>query len=187
MQQKPKIRIIKDEIVYDGQFIQVIKRYFVGRNGSEGIWEVVRRKTHGDIVGIAAITLEKEILLEKIFRVPQNAYVLELPAGLMDKEKEMEMDMVRRELREETGYEVDGVEELIRGPFNAGLIDDEIVIYLGINARLTGKPQLENAEDIEVIKVPLRDLIDYLTSQKYVKVDLKIAAVLPYLERRGLL
>lgn len=181
-----KIKIIKDELVFDGKFIQVIRRYFVGRQNYQGLWEMVRRKTQGSIA-IAAITKEREIILEKIFRVPLNDYVLELPAGLMDKDGEAENEAVMRELLEETGYQVDSVEELMRGPFNAGLLTDYMVIFLGINARLVQEPQLENSEDIEIIRVPLDNFFDYLLVQKEVKIDIKITSIIPYLERRGLL
>lgn len=181
------MRVLNDELAYDGKFIQVINRHFVDRNGKKEVWEMVKRKTYGDIIGIAAITREKEIILEKIFRVPLNDYVLELPAGLMDIKGESKEAMIRRELLEETGYVVESVEELMQGPFSAGLRDSEMTIYLGANARLAGEKQLESAEDIEIVKVPLDRLLDYLTAQKgKLKVDLKIASVIPYLERKGL-
>ncbi len=182
-----KIKILRDELVFDGKFIQVITRHFVGGQERPGIWETVKRKTRGNIVSIAAITQEREIILEKIFRVPLNNYVLELPAGLMDKDGEVEAETVKRELLEETGYQVNSVEELIRGPFNAGLLADNMVMFLGINAYKIQEPQLESSEDIEIIKVPLNHLFDYLLAQKEIKVDLKITSIIPYLERRGLL
>lgn len=183
----PKIKILNDELVYDGRFIQVIARHFVNHKGKEGVWEVVRRKAYGNIIGIAAITKGKEIILEKIFRLPVNSYVLELPAGLMDKEGEPEEEMIRRELLEETGYKVESVEKLVNGPVSAGLRDDEMVIYLGSNAFSAQNPELEDAEDIEIIKVPLGGLFNYLSEQKEIKVDLKILSVIPYLEKMGLL
>lgn len=182
-----KIKILRDELVYDGRFIQVIARHFVDRKGKEQVWEVVSRKTHGDVAAIAAITKDKNIILEKIFRVPLDIHVLELPAGLMDKKGESEQEMIQRELLEETGYKVEHVEELMRGPFAAGLRDDQMIIYLGTNAHLVQKPQLESAEDIEVIKVPLDKLFNYLSAQKKTRVDLKIASIIPYLEKRGLI
>ena len=187
MGQKSKMKILRDELVYDGQFLQVIARYFIDCKGNEQIWEVIRRNTYGDIAGIVAITKDRDIILEKVFRIPLNAYVLEFPAGLRDRKNESEKEMIQRELLEETGYKVESVEELMRGPFTAGLRDDEMVIYLGTNAYLVQKPQLESAEDIEVIKVPLDKLFDYLLAQKKVKVDLKLTSVIPYLERKGLL
>lgn len=98
------MKLIRDEVGYDGEFIRVIRRHFRAPNGNPGVWELVRRKnTHGRIIMIAAVTAEKELILEKIFRIPLNDYVLELPAGLMDKAGESEQEAVGRELLEETG------------------------------------------------------------------------------------
>lgn len=182
------MKVLNDELVYNGQFLQVINRHFIDREGKKAVWEMVKRKTQGDIIGIVAVTKDKEIILEKIFRVPLNDYVLELPAGLMDIKGESEEAMVRRELLEETGYAVESVEELMRGPFSAGLRDGEMAIYLGMNAYFVQEPMREGAEDIEVVKVSLNRLFDYLMAQKgKLKVDLKMASVIPYLERKGLL
>jgi len=169
-----KIKIIKDELIYDGQFIQLIRRHFFDKDGQTQVWETVRRKTFGRVIGIAAITPKKEIILEKIFRVPCNEYVLELPAGLMDKQGEDEETAVRRELLEETGYAVDEI---------TGLMGEEIAIYLGINARMIKEPTLESSEDIEVIKMPIDNLAEYISkNQNSLKIDLKVAAVLPFLQ-----
>ena len=149
-----KIKIIKDEIIYEGRFFRTIKRHYIDTNGKPNSWDMVQRKTYGRIVAIAAITENKELILEKIFRIPCNSYVIELPAGLMDIKGELEETAIRRELLEETGYVVDKVKLVLEGPFDTGLVNDTMAIYLGMNARLLQKPQLEGSEDIEIIKVP---------------------------------
>lgn len=181
-----KIKILNDEIVYDGEFIQTIRRYFIDREGTKRAWEMIRRKIYGRIVAIAAITPEKEIILEKIYRVPCNSYVVELPAGLTDRKDESEEEAIRRELLEETGYTVDEVRPLFSGYISAGASDDEMAVYVGTNARLTQKSKPEATEELEIIKIPLAGLIEYVSAQKDgVKADVKIAAILPFLEKLG--
>lgn len=175
-----KHKILKDEIIYNGKFIEVKKRHFLGQGKKPGIWEIVKRKTYGKIISIAAITENNELILEKIFRIPLNDYVIELPAGLMDEKDESEEECVKRELLEETGYKVDKVNLLTSGPFNTGLTSDEMAIYLGKQAELIQKPELDLEEDIEVIKVSLKNLPDYLLNSK-IKVDLKIWAVMYFI------
>ncbi len=180
---KPKFKILRDEVVYDGKFIRVIKRHFLDRAGHEIFWEMNERKTHGRIVAIAAITPKREIILEKCFRVPLKDYVIELPAGLMDKKGESEKEAIKRELLEETGYAVSKVELLTSGPFNTGLTNDKLAIYLGTNARKVAEPELECSEDIETILVPIHELLAFIkkSRRRGIEVDLKLTAILPFL------
>ena len=186
-----KIQVLNDETVYEGRFIRTIRRHFLDTAGKEQIWEMVQRKTDTNrIVSIAAITTEGEILVEKIYRLPFKGYTLELPAGLLDKDGEHEKDAARRELLEETGYAADTLELLTEGPFNTGLTSDVLVIYLAINARKVREAELEGSEDIEVIKVPLGNLFEFLKSAEKnlnAKPDMKIAAIIPHLQERGIM
>ena len=181
-----KIKIIRDEIVFEGAFVRTIKRYFKDKNGREQVWQMVERKNCKRIVVVAAITPEKEIILEKIYRVPFKDYVIELPAGLMDIKGESEESAAKRELLEETGYAVDDMSLLDTGPFNTGLLKDELAVFLGLNARKIREPELESSEDLTIIKVPLKNLLNFLAANR-LKHDVKIPLVLAHLASRGLL
>lgn len=182
------MKIVNEEIVYDGKFIAVSKVNFVGRNGQNGTWEAVRRKIFGKIVSIFALTRNREVILEKIFRIPMGTYVFEFPAGLMDKPDERPEEAIKRELREETGYVAESAELVLDGPFNAGLLADEIMIFFAKDVEKMGEPKLEYAEDIEVVLVPLSELIDFaLNPPDGYGVDVKILSVLPVLQKKGLI
>lgn len=182
-----QLKINRDELVYDGKYIQTVRRHFTDRNGVDRTWDMVKRNSFGRIVAIAAITDKNEIIMEKIYRIPCAKYIYELPAGLMDKPGESEIEAIIRELLEETGYNVDKVELLTNGPFNTGLVKDEIAIYLGLGAKKVQEPELEAAEDIEVFTIPLKDLFNFISEhQKNGSVDLKIASVIPFLKAKGL-
>lgn len=183
------MKIQKTEIAFDGSFIQVSRVHFIGKTGKECVWEVVRRKTFGKIAAIFALTEKREVILEKSFRVPFNQYVIELPAGLMDKKDETPESLIARELREETGYSVGAApERVLEGPFNAGLLNDELIIFFADNVKKVGAPMLEDAEDIEVLLVPLDSLVDFcMAKHSDFLVDIKILNVLPVLEKKGLI
>lgn len=175
-------------IVYDGKFIEVRKVKFVGRHGKIGTWEMVKRKIFGKIVAICAITKNKEIILEKSYRIPIKSFIIELPAGLMDKKGESPKRAIKRELLEETGYNVENVELMLEGPFNAGLVADEMQIFFAQNAEKVQEPELENGEDIEVIKVPVKKLYKFLKRKhKNCKVDIKTFSLIPFLQEKGIL
>lgn len=186
---KKKFKILRDEIVFGGNFIRTIKRHFLDGAGHKIWWEMIERKTRGKrIVAIAALTPKRELVLEKTFRLPFKDYVIELPAGLVDKKCESEKNAIRRELLEETGYVVSRLKLLTAGPFNTGLTKDELAIYFGANARKVTEPKLECSEDIEVILVPISKLLSFIkrAQTRGLKVDIKIPVILPYLGESGL-
>ncbi|MDO8558547.1 MAG: NUDIX hydrolase [bacterium] len=181
-----KLHVKNDIIVYDGKYIQTIERHFRNRKtGYRGTWEMVKRKTYGRIVAVIALTPKKEVILIKIFRIPFKCRIIEACAGLMDKKGESEPDMARRELLEETGYEVSRLRKLVSGPFNTSMLEDEIVYYLGTGARKIQEPELEDAEDIEVLKIPLKKLRTFLLHPpRGVKADVKLFGILHLLKSK---
>ncbi len=181
-----RITIGNDRIAYKGKFLTTIHREFRGTHGAKGVWEMVKRNIHGRIVGVVAITKENKIVMNKIYRVPLKSYILEFPAGLTDKKGESEITLARRELLEETGYATKKFELLVRGPYNAGLTSDELSLYLARGARKVKEPEHENAEDIEVVTIPLSRFSRYLTHPpKGLRIDVKTFGVLYLLRKKG--
>lgn len=182
----PKIKILKDETVFDGRYVKTVKRHYLSRSGHHKNWEMVKRKLFGKIVAIIPVTSKNEIILIKIYRIPLKKYVIELCAGLTDKKGETEIQAIRRELLEETGYKVSKIKKLIVGPYNSGLSETEMVIYLGVDATKISEPKLEESEDIEAMKIPLKKAYSFLTHlSKGILVDIKIFSILFVLEKLG--
>lgn len=183
---RPKIKIGKDYIVHKGKFLTTVHREFRGIHGKKSTWEMVTRNIHGRIVGIVAITPKNEVVMNKHYRVPLKSYILEFPAGLTDKKGESEISLARRELLEETGYAAKKFQLLVRGPYNAGLTSDELSLYLATDARKVKATEHENAEDIEVVVIPLSKLYRYLTHPpKGLVIDMKIFGALYLLQKKG--
>lgn len=179
------MKILGDEIAYEGKYIQVVNRRYIDNDGQERIWELVIRKVFGRTVVIVPVTPERELILEKIHRIALASDVLELPAGLMDREGETEEEVARRELLEETGYVVDVLELLTIAPADPGLSTQELAIYLGDNARKVQEPQLGHSEIIEVVTVPIERIMPYLLeNSSKMKIDIKISAILPLLANK---
>ena len=181
------MKILDDHVRYEGTYVRLLERGFIGGDGNPHVWEVIERKTPGRIVAIAAITPKREIVLEKSFRVPLKTWLLEYPAGLMDIDGETEEQAIRRELLEETGYTVDSVVPLFGGPFDSGLSASEIIIFGGTNARKIQEPTLDLGEEIETITVPVDTFFEFVRDHPELKVDIKLPAVIPLLERAGLI
>lgn len=181
----PKLHIGPDAEAWVGKFISVVIRPFTNvESGKSGHWEMVKRGVKGRIVGVMPVTPAGEVILIKIFRVPLMRYVIECVAGLPDHAGETEEALARRELLEETGYVCDTLEEVLSGPLNGGLTPDVLAYFLGTGARKVAEPKLENAEDIEVLKIPRGELEHFLKNPPdSCLVDLKIWALIPFLAK----
>ncbi|KAG9126427.1 hypothetical protein FRC07_003487 [Ceratobasidium sp. 392] len=121
MSQKPEI-IKKEELsAQDAKWVTLEKLTWKDQDGKERPWEVASRKTRGesgiDAVAVLAILKSKSdtfrpstIIIEQ-YRPPVGAFVIELPAGLIDSGETAEQTAIR-ELEEETGYKASGVAQV---------------------------------------------------------------------------
>lgn len=184
------IKILRDRVVFQGKFLDVLERTFLNKNGRESTWEIAKHRMRGRIVTIFALTDQGEVVLEKHVRVrlEGHRYMIELPGGMMDKEGESEEDAVRRELLEETGYEVENIQPVVLHPLNQRIFGDTARVFFGSGARKVVEPRLDDEEEIEVVLVPVRELMDFLENlPANVPIDQKVTSCLPFLRKRGLI
>lgn len=81
-------------------------------------------------VATVALTPENDIILVSQYRAALDSFVLEIPAGMRDKEGENPEITATRELKEETGYSgelVDFLGEMLSSP---GVTDSTVRVYL---------------------------------------------------------
>ncbi|MCG3126910.1 MAG: Methanol dehydrogenase activator [Phycisphaerae bacterium] len=148
---------------------------------ARGHWEFAERIGCRAAVVIVAVSPDGRLLLVEQHRVPLRRDVIELPAGLVGDDGDADepiADAARRELREETGYEAAGVEELMFGPTSAGF-STEVVHFV----RATGLRRVADGggvghERIRVHEVPLADAAGWLEGRRAagVLIDPKVYA-----------
>jgi ADP-ribose pyrophosphatase len=139
-------------------------------------------------VVILPVTKENKIVCIRNYRIPIESNIIELPAGLMDTNASPE-EQIRKELSEETGYVCEKIYQIGRFPLNAGITNNFVTYYVGINAELSDiKQNLEESEDIDVRVLSPHELTDLL-KDKNVVVDsgifslIYLAQINGYLER----
>lgn len=118
-----------------------------------------------DWVTILAVTAENEVVLVKQYRHGIQDVVLEVVAGVVDKEIGEGVDAARiaavRELAEETGYQVED-ENLIylgwRNP-NSARYANKAHMFLATDLKNQSTQNLDATEDIEVVKIPMNEFI----------------------------
>ena len=151
----------KEEVFAEGKFVRLVRR---------GRWEWAQRTNCSHAVVIAAVTLDKHLVLIDQYRVPLDARVIELPAGLVGddagKEHEPPIHAARRELLEETGYEAPRWEELLEGPSSPGMTDESYTLFLARDARQVGPGGGEPEEDIHVHAVPLGEVEAWVQAKR---------------------
>ncbi|KAF7796788.1 hypothetical protein EIP86_007972 [Pleurotus ostreatoroseus] len=109
----PKIVSKEDLPPSEAKWVTLQKINWTDPDGKQRAWESAERKTRGssgiDAVAILAILRSESnafppstVIVEQ-FRPPVDSYVVELPAGLIDKDETPEQAAIR-ELEEETGY-----------------------------------------------------------------------------------
>ncbi len=150
------------QVVYDNPWIQVSHEEVTRPNGSEGIYGVVHFK--GRALGIIAVDDESNTWLVKQSRYACDEYTYEIPEGGGPFD-EAPLDAAKRELEEETGLLADRW-ELLQTLRTSNSVTDEIAyIYLATDLH-PGVQALDETEDIEVIKLPLREAVNMAVEGK---------------------
>ncbi len=163
-----KPEITGREVVAAGKFLNFSVLTFRDDKGRIRKWEAAgRENSHGAVMIIARIVPDDKIILVRQFRPPAGKYLIEFPAGLMDKEGESIDDTAMRELYEETGYEGNLVDILPPGYSSPGLSGETIaaaVMEIDGDRYRENPPEAhpEESESIECFAVKKSELKSFL-------------------------
>ena len=149
------------EIVAEGRFLRFAKR--------DG-WEYVERVNVRDVAVLVPITSEDEIVLVEQFRIPVQARMIELPAGLVGDEAEFHgenlLEAANRELEEETGYRADELTLLTRAPSSGGMTSELVSFVHATGMEKVSAGGGVDGEEITVHVVPLCELRRWLREKE---------------------
>lgn len=182
------MKIIKEETIFEGKYLKFKKKYFIDKNKVEKAWEYTEKNNaDSNFVVIFALTENKEVILERNYRVPFEKWFIELPMGARDQKEEKEIETARRELLEETGYKAKELIPILKGKVSS-LATEIASFYFAENIELVAKPSTGPAEEIEVIKVPLNKLVNFvLNPPKNTEIDVLILSILPILKEKKII
>lgn len=113
----------------------------------------------GAIASMLAVTPLQEIVLVQQYRHAVGEVMMELPAGSIEEGTTIEQTAVR-ELKEEVGI---NITEADLKPLGVSVpvphkLDMRVYGYLITDAEVTDKQTLDELEDIEILKIPIRDV-----------------------------
>ncbi|MEO8720266.1 MAG: NUDIX hydrolase [Ginsengibacter sp.] len=104
-----------------------------------------------------AITEQGEVLMVKQYRHPVHETLIEIPGGFIDG-NENPLDAIRRELKEETGYEFSSFIHVGQIAANPGVLNNYTQLFLAQGGVKTSDQKLDENEELEIIKIPLKEL-----------------------------
>ena len=158
----PAVEILNTEVLSDNWY--VLRKVTFRIRKSDGTWQTQSREAYdrGNGATVLLYDLERRmVLLTRQFRLPTfvngnpSGMLIEACAGLLDNDDPEAA--IRRELREETGYEVGEVRKVFEAYMSPGSVTEILHFFV---AEYSQSLQSDGGggvdeEDIEVLELPL--------------------------------
>jgi ADP-ribose diphosphatase len=142
IQRKPEV--VSTEEIYKGKVFDVVESEI--REGSISYKrEIVLHKGSAVIVPVYA---DKTVALVRQYRHAAGAFLLEIPAGTLNKDEPPEIG-ARRELEEEIGAASDKIEKLCEFYVSPGFLTEKMYVYLATGLTETA----QNLEEDEILTI----------------------------------
>lgn len=142
-------KILSSSHPFSGRLIKLRVDEVILPNGRKTTREIVE---HGGAVAVLALQGDR-VLMERQYRHTAERVMWEIPAGTIE-EGEEPRDCAIRELREETGYEAEKIDEIIHFYVAVGYSTEVIRIFLATGLKQRGATLAED-EQIETVLLPL--------------------------------
>jgi len=170
---------VKKTKIFDGKILGLS----VYEGNIEG--RAVKREMieHRGAAAMLAFDEENKVILVKQHRFP-HGYVLEIPAGTLEK-KEEPIKCAFRELEEETGYRAKKMTPLITYYPSIGYNTEEIHCFVASGLKKIADLKLDEDEILSVVKIDLKKLLTMIKTGK-IQDSKTICAVLTYAAKKKL-
>ena len=112
----------------------------------------------GGFAAVVPVTEEGDIVFVRQWRQPLGDFTLELPSGGVDGDEDPRA-AAERELLEETGYRAEGLEHLVSVHTSTGRSTELCHLFRCRAVRDTVGPRPEPTEFIEVVEMPLEEVL----------------------------
>lgn len=166
------VQVLGEELIYKGRKVTLKKLDLIVR-GKKTFHEIV---VFGKSVAILPFIDDKNVILVRQFRGPLKEWIVEIPAGRIEKDESPE-EACTRELEEEIGYKPKFLEFLGGGYLTPGYSDEYIYLFVAKNLEHVGQ-HLEEHEVIKTIKMPYERLKDMVLNGEIEDIKTMMAVVL---------
>ena len=170
---------MKEKKIYEGKILG-LSVYDDKIEGRKVKREVIK---HRGAAAILAFDENKKVILVKQHRFP-HGYVLEIPAGTLEK-KEKPIKCAFRELEEETGYRAKKMTPLITYYPSIGYNAEIIHCFIASGLKKMSDLKLDQDEILSVVKIDFKKLLSMIKTGK-IQDSKTICAILTYAAKKKL-
>lgn len=179
-------RLVASELLHRGRVLELRADTVERADGRRARRDVV---VHPGAVAIVAVDPEGRVLLVRQYRHPAGRALLEIPAGMLDRDAAAgtteDPDLAaRRELEEETGYQAAHWERLTDFWTAPGFATERMFLFLASDLAPAGPDRLAPDEDeaLELVRLPWREAL--AAAERGEIVDAKSLVGILWLARR---
>ena len=158
-------KILSKSIILKTPWIKVIQSKFKNKDDNESTWTWVQRVNFGAVMIVPYLKGDStRLILLKEWRVPLEDWEISFPAGLIEKNEDIEV-AAQRELLEETGFSIKKVDKKTPQIYNtSGLTDEKItLLFAEVNPNRV-EMVLEENETIEVLILDRDQILELMQS-----------------------
>ena len=153
-------RVVSRRVIYRGRVIELVEET-LERHGRRMVRETIR---HPGAVVIVPMLDARHLVFVRQYRRAVGRYLLELPAGTLDRH-ETPAQCAKRELEEETGWRATHLKRL--GKFYAapGVLSEQLTIFLATGlARTRAHPEAD--EELEPVTLTMTQALAAVRSSR---------------------
>ena len=171
MTTNPTVEVLNTQVLSDNWY--VLRKVTFRLRKRAGNWETHSREAYDRGNGATILPYDsarRTVILTRQFRLPTyvngnlSGMLIETCAGLLDAENPQQC--IVRELREETGFEIQHVKKVMEAYMSPGSVTEILHFFVAeyIPAQRTDAGGGVEEEDIEVLEMTLEDALGKITS-----------------------
>ncbi|VAX26949.1 ADP-ribose pyrophosphatase [hydrothermal vent metagenome] len=165
-------KVIKKEKIFEGVVFDIQVDRIIYDSGNESVREVV---VHNGGAVILPVTNEGKLILVKQFRYPFQKFLIEAPAGKLEKGEDP-YQCASRELTEETGYTSAKITKLGEIYTTPGFCDEILHLYLAEDLTAGEHNREEGEYGMEMFEYSISEVDEMIRNGKIV--DAKTIAII---------
>lgn len=154
-----KGKINSKEILYQGPIFTLEKLNVTTPDGLTVNRDLIR---HPDAVSILAFDDDDNVLVNREYRVGVNQETLAIPAGMLEANEDPLIG-AQREIKEETGYELDQYEVMTSVTTSEGFTNERIYLIVGhFDPSKRSKTNFDDDEFVTTKRIPFTQLLKWI-------------------------